>query len=158
MKMEKRNFIFMSIFIIAVIIIAVLSISLYESQKEIHEEYSSQKGIHGELINFTSYIGENENWKCEYKVSTERDPENGLYWEDLKISYKHNDINDAKFYARLMHGTVEVSVEEATSFNSSNIIHTGAGTSGMKVFTQPLKIYISLDGGEEECIELQEVE
>ena len=156
MKMKKRSLMLILTMVTVVIAAVVVSLNLYEPEENPHKKYIWGSRITGYLVKPVFYLGENENWRCEYRISTGPDPYSGVYHNDLKIRYKHDDMDETNFYARLMHGIATLNIVEDTGFKSE--IHAGGGSKGMRVITHPLKVYISLNSGEEECIELHKVD
>jgi hypothetical protein len=99
------------------------------------------------------YVGENENWHCEYKADLHKDKDSDFYKTYLTVRYKENIIHANNIKVRLTRQGAEISSIEINNPSADptirNPIRSEDGTSGMPAYYSPLNLYINLDGKEE---------
>lgn len=106
------------------------------------------------------FVGENQTWECKFVVHKIKNMKSGLYETDLSIKYKGDNMSASYLKARLTDGNLAISdieIDKSESENKiSDMIYSRDGMSHCPMYSSPLSLYISIDRGEEEYIELYE--
>lgn len=100
----------------------------------------------------TIFVGENENWYCEFKVNSYKNKYSDLYETKLTLKYKEETIPASNIKAQLTHNGSDITYMEMSNPSASGIknpIKIKDGMSGIFMYSLPLNLYINLDGKEE---------